>query len=67
MALSQRYRLLAPIALVGAAASGIFTASLYRYATKGDPGSAFRGETIAAAFRPKDGAPAGVATFGGPR
>ena len=55
------------IALVGAAASGIFTASLYRYATQGDPGPVFRGETIAAAFKPKDGAPAGVATFGGPR
>ncbi|HUR17041.1 MAG TPA: DUF6159 family protein [Candidatus Limnocylindrales bacterium] len=55
------------IALVGAAASGIFTASLYRYATKGDPGPAFRTETISAAFRPGDGAPAGVATFGGPR
>ena len=55
------------IALVGAAASGIFTASLYRYATKGDAGPTFRGETIAAAFRPKDAAPSGVATFGGPR
>ena len=55
------------IALVGAAASGIFTASLYRYATKGDPGSAFRGETVAEAFRSKGGAPSGVATFGGPR
>lgn len=55
------------IALVGAAASGIFTASLYRYATQGDPGSTFRGDTIAAAFKPKEAAPRGVSTFGGPR
>ena len=41
------------IALVGAAASGIFTASLYRYATKGDAGAAFRPETMSGAFRAK--------------
>jgi hypothetical protein len=55
------------IALIGAAASGIFTASLYRFATKGDPGSTFRGDTIAAAFKSKEAAPRGVSTFGGPR
>ncbi len=41
------------IALVGSAVGGIFTASLYRYATKGDGGQVFRGETLAAAFKPK--------------
>ena len=41
------------IALVGAAAGGIFTASLYRYATKGDGGNLYRPETLAAAFKPK--------------
>jgi hypothetical protein len=41
------------IALVGSALSGIFTASLYRYATKGDAGEMFRPETLAGAFRPK--------------
>jgi Family of unknown function (DUF6159) len=43
------------IGLVGSAASGIYTASLYRYATKGDPGSGFRAETMSAAFRSKTG------------
>ena len=38
------------IALVGSAVSGIYTASLYRYATKGDAGNMFRSETLAAAF-----------------
>lgn len=53
------------LALVGAAASGIFTASLYRYATNGDAGSAFRAETLSAAFRQKSG---GLASrFGQPR
>jgi hypothetical protein len=55
------------IALIGSAASGIYTASLYRYATKGDPGETFRAETMQAAFRSKAGAPAGMSTFGGPR
>ncbi len=41
------------IALIGSAASGIFTASLYRYATKGDGGDLYRPETLAAAFRTK--------------
>ena len=54
------------IALIGAAASGIYTASLYRYATKGDPGAAFRSETMSAAFQPK-GQGGLMSTFGGPR
>ncbi|MEO6351048.1 MAG: DUF6159 family protein, partial [Candidatus Limnocylindrales bacterium] len=53
------------LALVGSAASGIFTASLYRYATKGDPGAAFRPETMSAAFKQKSGGLA--ARFGRPR
>lgn len=52
------------IALVGAAASGIYTASLYRYATKGDAGPNFRAETMSAAFRSKAG---GAPRFGQPR
>lgn len=43
------------VALIGAAVSGIFTASLYRYATKGDAGPTFRGETLAGAFRSQAG------------
>ena len=39
--------------LVGAAVRGIFVASVYRYATKGEAGQMFRNETVAAAFRPK--------------
>lgn len=46
------------IALIGSAASGIFTASLYRYATKGEPGTNFRADTMAAAFRSKNAAAA---------
>jgi hypothetical protein len=53
------------IALIGSAASGIYTASLYRYATKGEPGTNFRAETMSAAFRPKNGSP--VPMFGQPR
>lgn len=45
--------LVAILALVGSALSGIFTASLYRYATKGDGGQMFRTETLAGAFRLK--------------
>jgi hypothetical protein len=41
------------LALVGSALSGIFTASLYRYATKGEGGQMFRTETLAGAFRQK--------------
>lgn len=40
------------ISLVGAALSGIYTASLYRYATLGDAGS-FGTEAMAAAFSQK--------------
>jgi hypothetical protein len=45
--------LLGLIGLIGAALSGIYTASLYRYATKGDAGTMFRSDTVAAAFRSK--------------
>jgi uncharacterized membrane protein len=38
---------------VGAAVSGIFTASLYRYVTKGDGGPMFPTSTLQQAFRPK--------------
>lgn len=41
------------IVLVGSATSGIFTASLYRYATKGEAGNMYRQETLSAAFRRK--------------
>jgi hypothetical protein len=53
------------IALIGSAASGIYTASLYRYATKGEPGTNFRAETMSAAFRAKNGNQAPM--FGQPR
>jgi hypothetical protein len=39
------------IGLVGSAVSGIYTASLYRYATKGEAGAMYRPETLAGAFR----------------
>jgi hypothetical protein len=39
------------ISLVGSAVSGIYTASLYRYATKGDEGAMYRPEALSAAFR----------------
>jgi hypothetical protein len=45
------------IGLIGSAASGVYTASLYRYATKGDPGTAFSADTIAGAFRSNSVAP----------
>jgi hypothetical protein len=41
------------LALIGSALGGIFTASVYRYATKGDGGSMFNNEVLAAAFRQK--------------
>lgn len=44
----------AAIALIGAALSGIFTASVYRYATKGNGGEMFPAQTLAGAFRPRD-------------
>jgi hypothetical protein len=40
------------IALIGSALGGIYTASLYRYATSGEAGS-FGAEAMAAAFRPR--------------
>ena len=40
-------------ALIASALSGIFTASIYRYATKGDGGPMFNSQTLAAAFRQK--------------
>ena len=45
--------LVAVIALIGSALSGIFTASVYRYATKGDGGPMYNNQTLAAAFRQK--------------
>jgi len=45
--------LVGAIALVGSAVSGIFTASLYRYATKGDGGQMYRTEALSGAFKPK--------------
>jgi Family of unknown function (DUF6159) len=45
------------IGLIGSAASGVYTASLYRYATKGDPGTAFSADTIAGAFQSNSVAP----------
>jgi uncharacterized protein DUF6159 len=41
------------LALVASALTGIFTASIYRYATKGDGGAMFDNQTLAAAFRQK--------------
>jgi hypothetical protein len=46
--------IVAAIGLVGAAVSGIFTASVYRYATKGEAGSMFNSDSVAAAFRSKN-------------
>jgi hypothetical protein len=45
--------LVAVIALIASALSGIFTASIYRYATKGDGGPMYNNQTLAAAFRRK--------------
>ncbi len=45
---------LVAVALVGSALSGIYTASLYRYATTGEAG-AFGDDAMTAAFRPKSG------------
>jgi len=41
------------IALVGSALGGIFTASVYRYATKGDGGPMYDNQVLATAFRQK--------------
>jgi len=43
------------IGLIGSAASGVYTASLYRYATKGDAGTNFDTNVVAGAFRPRNG------------
>lgn len=45
--------LVAVFALIASALSGIFTASIYRYATKGDGGPMYNSQTLAAAFRQK--------------
>jgi len=45
--------LVAVIALIASALSGIFTASIYRYATKGDGGPMYNSQTLSAAFRQK--------------
>ncbi len=41
------------LALIGSALTGIFTASLYRFATKGDGGDLFDNQVLATAFRQK--------------
>ena len=46
------------IGLIASALSGIYMASLYRYATTGNAGTTFHADTIAAAFRSKSGGPA---------
>lgn len=46
---------IAAIALVASAVSGIYTASLYRYATKGDGGAMFGTDALAGAFQAKGG------------
>jgi hypothetical protein len=45
--------LVALLALIVSALSGIFTASVYRYATKGDGGPMYDNQVLAAAFRQK--------------
>jgi hypothetical protein len=45
--------LVAVFALIASALSGIFTASVYRYATKGDGGPMFDNQVLASAFRQK--------------
>jgi hypothetical protein len=45
--------LFAILALVASALSGIFTASIYRFATKGDGGPMFNNQTLSTAFRQK--------------
>ncbi len=42
------------IALIGSALSGIFTASIYRFVTKGDGGPMFNNQVLSTAFRPKN-------------
>jgi len=45
--------LVAILALIASALSGIFTATIYRFATKGDGGSMFNNQVLSTAFRPK--------------
>jgi hypothetical protein len=45
--------LIGVLALIGSALGGIFTASVYRYATKGDAGPMFNNQVVAQAFRQK--------------
>lgn len=45
--------IVAVFALIASALSGIFTASIYRYATKGDGGPMYNNQTLATAFRQK--------------
>jgi hypothetical protein len=47
------------ISLVGAALSGIYTASLYKYATTGESG-AFEADVMTAAFKQKAGGVGGL-------
>ena len=49
----------AAVSLVGGALGGIYTASLYRYATTGETG-AFDAEAMAAAFKQKSGGVGGL-------
>lgn len=53
VALSAMILAIAILALIASALTGIFTASIYRYATKGDGGPMFNSQTLAAAFRQK--------------
>ena len=39
------------VGLIGSAVSGIYVASLYRYATKGDAGTMFTAADLSGAFR----------------
>ena len=41
------------LALIASALGGIFTASVYRFATKGDGGAMFNNQVLSTAFRPK--------------
>lgn len=45
--------IIAVFALIASALGGIFTASVYRYATKGDGGPMYDGQVLATAFRQK--------------
>jgi Family of unknown function (DUF6159) len=47
--------LVAVMAAVGSALSGVYNAALYRYATSGEAGGAFQPADLQGAFRPKRG------------